>query len=191
MKKIILIAVLAVAGRSVAQDYYHGLGIQYNMGLFNYSYDAPGINYGFSGALGVPGIVYKSSLAFEVNRSSNIAISAYPFLGLMISNVYGSYIGAELPVLAEYVIGDLDDQCFFLGAGIAFSYLNTGGDGGSIVGPQVGIGGQFEFRDRMIGLRGSYTYGLNKPGKYIPTDATRYDDSKMMIGFSIYYPLGI
>lgn len=189
MKKLILSIALSFSFLSNAQDYYHGIGLQYNMGIFNYSYVSPGLNYSFSGAMGVPGIVYKSSLAFEAGRSSNFAISAYPFLGFMLNNTTGSYLGAELPILAEFVKGDLDDQCFFIGAGFSFSYLNAGGDGGAIVGPQIGLGGQFEFRDNLVGLRGSYTYGVNK-GNYIPADATSHTDKKMMIAVGIYYLLG-
>ncbi len=189
MKRLILFFTIALSTQVSAQDYYHGLGAQYNIGLFNYSYDSPDLNYSFSGALGVPGIMYKASLAFELDRKSNFAISSYPFAGFMISNSVGSYLGAEINALGEYVVGDLDDACFFIGGGFAFSYLNTGGDGGSIVGPQIGLGGQFEIADRLYGIRGAFTYGINK-GKYIPSDATNVRDSKMMIGLGVYYPFG-
>lgn len=189
MKKLILSLALAMSFFSNAQDYYHGLGVQYNLGLFKYSYVAPGIDYGFTGGIGVPGIVYKASLAFEAGRHTNFAISSYPFVGFMINNTVGSYVGAEFPILAEFVSGDLDDKCFFIGGGFSMSYLNSGGDGGAIVGPQVGLGGQFEFKDNLYGIRASYTYGLNK-GKYIPADATSHEDSKMMIAVGFYYPFG-
>lgn len=190
MKKVLfLICVSLFSMKSMAQDYYHGLGAQYNIGIFNYSYTTPEVEYGFSGSLGVPGIVYKASLAFEIDRKSNFAISSYPFVGFMISNSVGSYLGAEINALGEYVIGDLDDQCFYMGAGFALSYLNTGGDGGSVVGPQVGVGGQLEIRDQIYGVRAAFTYGINK-GKYIPSDATNVKDSKMMIGIGVYYPFG-
>lgn len=191
MKKIILIVVLFICGKSVAQDYYHGIGVQLNTGVFNYSYQSPLEDNTFTGILGVPGIVYKASLSFEISRNSNFAISAYPFAGLMFSNVYGGYFGAELPILAEFIKGSLDDRCFFIGAGFSMSYLKTNGDGGSVVGPQVNVGGQFEFKERLIGIRGSWTYGINKPGRYIPSSATTYSDSKMMIGMSLFYPLGL
>lgn len=189
MKKLIVSLALCTSFFSNAQDYYHGLGAQYNMGIFNYSYTAPGIDYGFSGGVGVPGIVYKASLAFEAGRHSSFAISSYPFLGFMISTAYGSYVGFELPVLAEFVKGDLDDQCFYAGGGFSYSYLNNGGDGGAIMGPQVTLGGQFEVKDVLYGLRGSFTYGINK-GKYIPADATSHEDKKMMIAVGLYYVFG-
>jgi len=189
MKKLLVSIALCTSLFSNAQDFYHGVGIQYNLGLFKYSYVSSSSDVSNTAGVGIPGILYKASLSFEAGRSSNFAVSAYPFLGFMLSTTYGSYFGFELPVLAEFVKGDLDDQCFFIGGGFSYSYLNNGYDGGAIMGPQIGLGGQFEFRDNLVGLRGSFTYGVNQ-GKYIPADATAHTDRKSMIAVGIYYLLG-
>ena len=172
-----------------AQDYHHGLGLQLNYGIFktrSLSGDVASTD-----VAAVPGLMYKSSLAFDLDNSFKLALSAYPFLGLNgtfssqvgVSN--GASIGAELPILGELYLGDLDDGCFFLGAGFSAAFLGTAGYGsGAVVGPQVGIGGQFWFLDNLVGLRASYTHGLN-------TNSTpTLKRSKNMLNFSVYYLLG-
>lgn len=183
MKKIFLSFALLTASFSNAQDYYHGLGVQGLMGLY---VQGTSSSSSFVGAF-VPGVVYKASLGFEINRKSNFAVSSYPFVGFYFNSQVGGYLGVQLPVLAEIYFGDMDDRNFYIGAGGAWGFIAQGGEGGSIVGPQLGMGGQFEFRDQLIGLRASYTYGLNKT----KTEGVTYTrDSKSMISVGVYYPLG-
>ena len=190
MKKLLLTGVTVFTmSFSYAQEYYHGLGLQYDMGMFNYSYTTSSLDYSCNCGAGVPGVVYKASLAFEAGRNSNMAISSYPFLGFYLSSTAGSYLGVELPVLFEFYTGDLDDNTFFAGAGFSYSFIASDDEGGVIMGPQVGIGGQFPVRDKLIGIRGAYTLGINKRND-IPADATVSKDKKYLIGLGFYYVLG-
>lgn len=183
MKRIFLSFALFAASFSNAQDYYHGLGVQGLMGLYKQETQFSSSSV----ATFVPGVVYKASLGFEINRNSNFAVSAYPFAGFYFNSQIGGYLGVQLPVLAEIYFADMDDQNFYIGAGGAWGFIAQDGEGGSIVGPQLGMGGQFEFRDQLVGLRASYTYGLNKT----KTEGITYTrDSKSMISVGLYYLLG-
>lgn len=192
MKKMLL--VLALAGTSFvsnAQDYYHAIGAKINYSLYS--------STGNTSAIAVPGIVYKASLLFENRRGPSFAISGYPFVGLNMafnSQTGGSgSFGAELPVLGEIVLGDLDDACFYAGVGFSASYSAYsdpwfGGGSGSILGPQVGLGGQFEIAGRLYGVRLSYTYGVNRGTDVLDIDGTEIRVNKQMIGLAIHYPFG-
>lgn len=189
MKKLILMAALVMGFSAKAQDYYQGVGIGWNIGLYHLSYQSPGENYSGTSTLGVPLAFYKATLGFEISRKSNFGISAYPGIGGFISTQYGSQVAVQLPILAEMYFGDIDDRNFNVGAGFAYSGIFVDGDGGSVLGPQLSVGGQFEFRDQLIGLRGYYTLGINK-SKFIPDNATDVTDRKSMFGVAIHYVLG-
>lgn len=132
--------------------------------------------------------MYKSTLAFE-GRNNAFAISAYPFVGFYFSSESPSFFGAELPIVGEYVIGDLDDQCFYFGGGFSASFLASDVTGGAILGPQAGVGGQFYIADRLIGLRASYTYGINRNRSASQNDPW-LRESKTKFALGIYYMLG-
>ena len=198
IKSLAIAALLCASFTSKAQDYYHGLGAQVNYGLYSLSYTSPSSVYNGTASAAVPGIFYKASLAFDVSRSTNFAISSYPFLGLNAnfnSQTGGSgAFGVELPILAEFYFGDLDDPCFFLGAGFSAAFLASsdvfgGATAGPVVGPQLELGGQFNFRDKLIGLRFAYTYGVNNT-KNIDSDITIVKDTRSMFSFGGYYLLG-
>lgn len=199
MKKILLgVGLLLCTGIAKAQDYYQGIGAQVNYGIFSLSYSDTYQNYSGTTGAAVPGIFYKASLAFDISRSTNFAISSYPFVGLnanfnSMSGASGSF-GAELPILGEIYFGDLDDPCFFMGAGFSAAYLASsdvwgGASAGPILGPQVDIGGQFEFQGRMVGLRAAYTYGLNNT-RNVASDVNITKDTRWMLGLGAYYVLG-
>lgn len=191
MKKIILSLSLFLGLNSYAQDYYHAIGAAYNIGLYNLSYTSvsQNIDLGITSTLGCPMIVYKATLAFELSRSSSFAVTAYPGVGGFISSQSGSYVGYQLPVLGEMYFGDVDDANFNFGAGFFYGGILADGSGGAIMGPQASIGGQFEFRDNLIGLRGYYTYGVNK-SRDLPSDAENVTDTKSLFGVSVHYLLG-
>lgn len=165
-----------------AQDYYHGLGGQINYALFK----SPNSTIGAY----VPGFCYKATLGFENRRGPSFAVSAYPFAGLSINTASGNSLGAELPVLGEIHFGEFDDRNFFLGLGVSASFTAGdgyyGGGGGSIIGPQLTIGGQFEAGGRLLGLRGAYTYGANR-GKTIDQLGEEVKINKTLISLGIYY----
>ena len=196
MKKSIAVLVcLCLTVIVKAQDYYHGLGGQFNYGIYNIAYSGGGVDYEGVNVASVPGIFYKSTLSFkDADNGPGFCVSAYPFLGLSLSinsqaGGQGSF-GAELPVLGEVYFGELDDACFYVGAGWTFAYMSTlGFASGSIVGPQFDIGGQFPFRGSTVGLRLAYTKGVNK-AKFDNTSIVTTLDKRSMIGVGVYYPLG-
>jgi len=182
------LAFIAMTGIVKGQEYFHAFGLQANLGLSSKTTPTTSdFNLVF-----VPGVIYKASLAFEINRDMNFAISAYPFIGAMGSfnsqqgASSGTSIGAELPVLGEIYFGDLDDPCFFIGAGLSASVIRSTSGSSTVVGPQIEVGGQFEFRDQMIGARLAYTYGLNG-GSDDPT----ISESNNMVNVGIFYPIGL
>ena len=189
-KHLFTCALLLLAPLVKAQDYYHGIGGQLNYGIFR-TIGTEG-NSGSLEAAAVPGIVYKATLGFDISRSLSFAVSAYPFLGA--SGSFNSQsggnlsIGAELPVLGELYFGEIDDACFIMGAGFSAAFLGSSGYGsGTIIGPQLAIGGQFPVRDRLIGLRVAYTYGMNGKGD-LPTGISK--SKRSMFNFGFYYLLG-
>lgn len=191
MKKITLAALLFFSFQARSQDYYHAIGGAYNIGMYNLAYNSvsENVNYSETSMLGSALIVYKATLAFEMSRSSSFAVSAYPGVGGYFSSRYGSYIGYQLPILGEFYFGDVDDANFNFGGGFFYGGVSSNGSGGAIMGPQLSIGGQFEFRDKLVGLRGYYTLGLNK-SKYLPADATDVTDKKSLFGVSLQYIIG-
>ncbi len=178
MKKIVIALSLLFSTFSNAQDYYHGVGGAWNTALFKTEFGTEGAS--------VPLIFYKATLGFDVSRSSNFGISAYPGLGFFISTQQGSYGGFQIPIVGEYYFGDIDDKCFYMGAGFDVNGVVSDGSGGLVLGPHVGIGGQFEVRDNLIGIRGGYTYGVNG-GK---NEVTGFKETRMSFNFGLYYILG-
>ena len=112
----------------------------------------------------------------------------------MFNNVEGSYIGAELPILGEIHFGEFDDSDFFLGAGFSASYTASdsffGASGGGIIGPQATLGGQFELRDQLIGVRLGYTYGINRSGGTVDILGEEIKVNKTLFSIGAYYVFG-
>jgi len=185
--KTFLVSIMLAATFTVSsQDYYHAAGVQYSLGIFNIDYNSPSGGSSDLTVAGVPGVFYKSTLAF----TDHFAVSAYPFIGLSLnmnsmSGASGS-LGIELPVLAELYFGDLDDLCFFAGTGMSWSYVNNEGYGGSIFGPQFEIGGQFDYMRNIVGARLAFTYGINKT-KLDIANAVFTKDSKSLFSLGVYY----
>lgn len=180
---------LFLATLSFSQDYYHGIGAQADIGIFNLAFTSTDLDYDETLNPAVPGLFYKATLAF----TDQFAVSAYPFVGF--SGSFNSRTGAsgslgiQLPVVAEFYMGDIDDSCFFVGAGMAFGSLGSSEFGsGSVFGPQISLGGQFELSRRLIGLRAAYTHGINKSD---PIDGIEFTkDTHTLISLGIYYLLG-
>lgn len=197
MKKIIFtFALAAMSFFTHAQEYYHGLGLSYLYYIGSTSYDAPGLTYDGVNVGGVPGITYKATLAFEAGKQSYFAISSYPTLGISFSSGGGSNsLGYQLPLLAEFYTSSPDEPGFVGGAGFSYgfaasdSFDSFGPSGGSVFGPMLSAGGQFDVKDKLIGVRGAYTYGLNKI-KGLPAETTVIRDSKSMITLGVYYVFG-
>ncbi|WP_027420707.1 hypothetical protein [Crocinitomix catalasitica] len=191
MKKIILaLLCLTFTGLIKAQDYYHALGIQANIGLFAAQVNP--LDDLEKEPVIVPGLFYKATLAFEINRDMNFAVSAYPFIGMSGSinsqsgASEGTSIGAEFPLLAELYFGDIEQNCFFVGVGFSASVMASTYGSGSTVGPQFDLGGQFEIKEKIIGLRAAFTLGLNTPG--FASTYTKYKNNQVSVG--LYYLFG-
>lgn len=185
MKKLFFISALLVVFGAKSQEFHHALGAGGLFGIFNQEYTTSySTNVTANEIAYVPGIMYKATLGFDITRNSSFGATASPFLGFFISN-YGSYLGYQLPLMAEYYIGDIDDNCFYLGGGFSYGFVNDGVAGGPVLGPVLGLGGQFEFRDRLYGLRGNYTIGVNKE-RDIPTGWESTRDSRGMLSLSLY-----
>ncbi len=187
MKKLVLAATLFAAmfsQKAQAQDYYHGIGAQALYGIYSASFDGSSV----SSAVLIPSIMYKATLGFEISRDKSFAVSSYPSLGFNLNSQGGSSLGYQLPILAELYLGDIDDKNFHFGLGFSYGAAAYEGDGGSVLGPIIGLGGQFEFQDNLIGIRGTYTLGLNKSEGYTALDG--YSESRSMIGLGVYYLFG-
>ncbi|MEY4522923.1 MAG: hypothetical protein RIT10_2108 [Bacteroidota bacterium] len=205
MKKLIIAVSLFAAmftQKAQAQEYFHGIGAQALIGIYSYDYDytffdgsgiSSGSESGFSIA-SVPSIFYKATLGFELPRHSNFAVSAYPSLGFNLNSQTGGSLGYQFPIMAEYYMGDIDDANFNIGLGFSYGYASSTstaefGDSyvspviGAVVGPTLGLGGQFEMSDRLLGVRGSFTYGINSTPGF-----TR--DTKFLMTIGVYYPFG-
>lgn len=187
MKKLFFSLLFFTSLNSQAQDYYHAIGAAYNAHLYQLDYSSVS-NGGeeFTYLQGAGLIQYKATLGFELSRSTNLGVSAYPGVGGYFSSRYGGYLAYQLPILAEFYAGDIDDACFNVGAGF---YVGGVTGGGLILGPQVSIGGQFELAGQLVGIRGYYTYGVNK-FKNLPSDAEVDKNSRMMFGIGLHYVFG-
>src|SRR5688572_1489295 len=133
------------SANSFAQDYYHGIGLQYSTGVYKLDYRSPSVDYSGVAVAGVPGGFYKATICF----GGKLAFSSYPFLGMNIggssrTGLGSGSLGFELPLNAELFFGEMDDEAFFIGAGYNSAFLaSTSSGGGKIAGPQLAIGGQF------------------------------------------------
>jgi hypothetical protein len=191
MKKLVLAATLFAATfsqKAQAQDYYHGIGAQALYGVYSINGDIGGIDISSTSAVLIPSIMYKATLGFEISRDKSFAVSSYPSLGFNLNSQGGSSLGYQLPILAELYLGDIDDKNFHFGLGFSYGAAAYEGDGGSVLGPIIGIGGQFELQDKLIGVRGTYTLGLNKSEGYV--SGSGFTESRSMIGIGVYYLLG-
>lgn len=192
LKRISLIVTIFIAsfGSVGAQDFYHGLGAAYVVGLYNIDYVTMTESYSESGGIAVPGVFYKGTLAL----TDNFAVSGYPFIGLNVSTNSrdggSGTFGIALPVNAEFYMGDLDEICFYAGGGLSWAYLasSEAAAEGSFMGPQVAAGGQFYLADNLIGLRASYTFCVNKTD--LGEVLVENKNSKNMFSVGVYYPLG-
>lgn len=185
---VILLCVFAT--QTQAQTYHHAYGAQIDFGIIDQEYT------NFGGELisnkefpTIPGVMYKATLEF----SDNFAVSAYPFLGFYanFNTVSGGEggIGFQIPAVAELYFGDLDDVCFIAGGGLAYSYINASNSGtGSVFGPQLALGGQFEWQRRLIGLRLAYTHGIQSLGDN--PDMAFSKDNRRLFTLSVYNVIG-
>ncbi len=205
MKKLVIAVSLFAAmftQKAQAQEYFHGIGAQALIGIYSYEYDytffdGSGISTGSESGLSlasVPSIFYKATLGFELSRKTNFAISAYPSLGFNLNSQTGGALGYQFPIMAEYYMGDIDDENFNIGLGFSYGFASSTstadfGSGfsapviGAVVGPTLGLGGQFELSDRLLGIRGSFTYGVNSTPGYSR-------DNKFLMTIGVYYPFG-
>lgn len=149
-----------------AQRFKHGLGAQLNITSFKESYtDISGLYNPVATAF-VPGIVYKANLGFKLTRDGSVtfSISSYPFIGYSSSESTGGYLGAEIPLLAEFYFGDVDYFGAFVGVGASYYFSTYPGFGnGNVIGPQIEGGLQFPMGERVIAAKLAYTFGLNDP----------------------------
>lgn len=185
---IIIMLSLMISNFSYSQDFHHGFGAQLDYGIFTLEYTSPTSEFSDTSTPFVPGIFYKASLSF----SDKFAISAYPFLGLsgsVNSREGGSLsVGVQLPVVAELYFGDIDNTCFFLGAGLSYASLGSSDFGsGKAFGPQFSIGGQVDILRRLVGVRLATTFGLNSTDKMPNLEYTK--DTHTVISLGTYYTL--
>lgn len=177
---------IIISMTSFSQEYSHGLGLQYNYGIFREAYTTDYVDYSGVVGVAVPGVVYKANLGFDISRDFHVSATAYPFLGFYLNTQTGGYLGAELPVLCELYFGDMDDFGGFFGAGGTMAFLGSSDSGGgAIVGPQAVGGLQFPLRDRMVALKIGYTYGLNKRDESV--GITYSVDKRSMLSFGLLY----
>ncbi len=175
-----------------AQGYYHGAGIQLIGASHNVSYVVPGeLDYSGSNGYTTPALFYKATYLFNENGVS-MGLSAYPSFGLAlnVNSQTGSSgsLGGEVPLYFETYFGDIEDGSFFLGAGFNAGFILSDGGNFKAFGPSFGLGGQFNLKDKLIGLRASYTIGLNKSD--FPSTYEVSKDSRTMFSLGVYYPFG-
>ncbi|MGB0430430.1 MAG: hypothetical protein ACPGLV_08145 [Bacteroidia bacterium] len=186
---LVFVFVLCVPDKAKSQDFYHGAGIQMNYLWYNLNYELPGSGGSdeFS-LLSTPGLFYKATLAFN----DNFALSSYPFLGVSLAvnsrGGGGGGFGVQIPVLAEYYFGDIDETGLFVSGGFSYGYildldLN---DAAGVFGPQFGIGGHFYVLEKFIGARLTYTHGLNKAS--VDESATVISNRRGLLTIGAYYP---
>ena len=173
-----------------AQTYHHAYGGQIDFGIIDQVYtNIAGEEISNKEFPTIPGVMYKATLEF----SDNFAVSAYPFFGFYanLNTVSGGSggIGFQIPAVAELYFGDLEDYCFIVGGGFAYSYINASNSGtGSLFGPQLALGGQFEWRQRLVGLRLAYTHGIQGLGD--SPDIAFSKDNRRLFTLSVYNVIG-
>lgn len=186
MKKLLIAFLFLAPFFSYGQGYYHAAGIQILSGNQKLVYTTPGLSYSGDIGYGVPSLFYKATYMFNSN-SVSFGASAYPAIGAFTSQT-GFGLGYTLPINGEVYIGDIEDVCFFLGAGYSIGTIINDNDDLKVSGPNIGIGGQFHFKDNLFGVRGSFTPGLNTP-KY-PSDWTVEKDKRYMYTIGLYFTFG-
>ena len=175
---------------SSAQEYHHGFGLQFDYGQIDQEFtNIAGQLITVDENPSMPGVMYKATLGF----TDNFALSSYPFLGFFANaNSSGGSsggIGFQLPILAELYFGDLARKCFIIGGGLSYSFINSSTSGtGSIFGPQISLGGQFELQDRVLGIRLAYTRGLT--GLVEIADMNFSKDSRSLFTIGLYNMIG-
>ncbi len=183
----IIITILFSVKTAQSQDYYQAGGYAQSIGYFRYQATlTTGYLYDRIGVPFTSSAMYKATFAFN----DHLAVSAYPSVGLSIEfNDYYDYysFGMEMPVVGELFIGDLDDYSFIVGAGLSAAYMRTNDFGGFVFGPHLGIGGQFYYLNNLVGLRLSYTHGMNRTKIDQPVE-TVLEDSRKIFTLSVYYP---
>lgn len=180
MKKVFLVALLSTFGfLSNAQSYHHGFGFQYSYAAFT--------SPGFTDVASTPGFFYKSTLGFDT-KGPDFGISIYPYVGVMIQDGEGS-LGAELPIMAELYLKDIDDKCFQIGIGYSFSYWYTGWTASAIIGPKVALGGQFRLKDKLVGLRAGFVHGMNNKD-LVDDFGQPYKLNKNLFDIGLYFVIG-
>lgn len=172
-----------------AQFYKHGVGVQLNVSAFKASYvDITGSHNNTFNAV-APGLVYKASLGFRMNRIMTFSVSSYPFLGYQTTGEKG--LNYQIPLLAELYFGDLDYSGLFFGLGGSYSSaLATDYGGGVILGPQISGGGQFPINENVVSLRASYTFGLNDPAPNTFPLRTYSKSKRGLFAVSLKYVFG-
>jgi hypothetical protein len=184
MKKTVIAVTIFTAmlsQKAQAQDFHHGIGAQILIG----SHKLNDVREYFP----APAIMYKATLGFDLSENKFFAVSAYPCFGLNYqSNGYQSstYIGYQLPILGEIYLGDIDDINFNAGLGFSYGSISYDESKNTVIGPVFNIGGQFYFRESLVGVRASYTLGLNK-GVEVGSYSTQ---SPSMFGVGLYYLFG-
>ncbi len=194
MKKLVIAAMLFAAlsnQKAQAQEYFHGFGVQALVANYSVKGNLFGVEVNESNLEFVPSFMYKATLGFELSNDNYFAVSAYPSLGFNYrSNDMGTnsnYFGYQLPVLGELYFGAIDDQNFNIGLGLSYgSIMYDSQANGSVFGPMLSLGGQFNIGDQLYGVRGSFTYGLNRDND-LPTD---FSQTRTMFGLSAYYLFG-
>jgi hypothetical protein len=182
-----------IAFESSAQEYKHGFGAQMNLFSFQETYtDATGLHNPV-GAVAIPGLLYKASIGFDINKTRTLRLSAvtYAFLGFNINTATGGDLGVEVPLLAEFFLGDIDYFGGFLGVGGSFSYTAVSGFGnGIVIGPQIEGGLQFPIFERVVAVKLAYTYGLNKPSTGLYTNRVYTKDQRSLFSIGMMYIFG-
>lgn len=195
MKRIILLGVIFCFVMGVrGQDYYHAAGLKANIGLFYLKYNQFGASEASIDGGSVPGLYYKAMLGFDIDRNSMLIVGAHPFLG--VSGVLNSRSGVsdgagvafELPLVCEYLIGDIEEDHFSANVGLSFLAMATTDGSGTVFGPRIGFGGQMEIKDNYIGAEVAFLYGLNKRSGFDPTWVITKQQN-LGISFGLYYTL--
>ena len=138
-----------------SQEYYQGVGGQGIIGISDYLYrnaSTLDTSYG-GGAYGIFGFYYQASLVFDAGFDNQLAISAYPFVGLSLNSV-----GYEIPLLAEFYFGEIDDYNFHFGAGYTYCQIFDYGTNNILFGPLFEVGGMFPFRMETMGLKLNFAF---------------------------------
>jgi hypothetical protein len=195
MKKMITVTLLCFVGvNAQSQVYYHGLGATALIHMGSIAYTSPSINYTGNTGTYLPGITYKATLGFEAGKNAYFGVSGYPTLGFSFTTGGGgNSLGYQIPVMGEFYTSEPNEPGFIAGAGFSYGFAAAddafGVSGGTVMGPVASLGGQFELGGKLVGIRASWTLGINKT-KDLPADAVVTKDSKSMATLGVYYVFG-